>query len=231
MKKKITVLLVVLLASLLAVSCGKSKDGSGVPLSGDNAVIFINEYVKDHSVWDNDWINAHALLSDEFKKAFKEVVDKALAVDPEMPFDADPLLDSQDAPSQFKLVSADEKRSVVYLQGCNSSGKTYGPKLPVKMKVEKGQWLVSGVGLVNMEGALDDPDSPYSITAKNGLVMRDKPGVSGSKIATIPFGTRVTVVSTDGPELAIKGVKAPWYQVEYQGETGWAWSGYIKEKQ
>ena len=47
-----------------------------------------------------------------------------------------------------------------------------------------------------------------------GLKLRDAPNSSGKQLATVPQGTQVTAT-------AFQNTDAGWYQVNYQGTTGW----------
>src|ERR1700736_2132699 len=47
-----------------------------------------------------------------------------------------------------------------------------------------------------------------------GLKLRDAPNSSGRQIATVPQGTQVT-------PAAFQSTDVGWYQVTYQGTTGW----------
>ena len=60
-------------------------------------------------------------------------------------------------------------------------------------------------------------------TGGDGLNMRDTPSKTGAKITSIKDGEKVTI--KDGPKDA-DGLT--WYQIEYNGKTGWAASSYLE---
>ncbi len=60
-------------------------------------------------------------------------------------------------------------------------------------------------------------------TGGDGLNMRETPSKSGAKVTSIKDGEKVNI--KDGPKDA-DGLT--WYQIEYQGKTGWASSAYLE---
>ena len=60
-------------------------------------------------------------------------------------------------------------------------------------------------------------------TGGDGLNMRETPSKTGAKVTSIKDGEKVNV--KDGPKDA-DGLT--WYQIEYQGKTGWASSAYLE---
>lgn len=70
------------------------------------------------------------------------------------------------------------------------------------------------------------------VHAPNGLNMRTKAEASAAKIATLPYGTKVKVLSKDYSQLEIKDfggfpIHDIWYKVDYQGKKGYVFGGYI----
>ncbi|MBN9391241.1 MAG: SH3 domain-containing protein [Chloroflexi bacterium] len=63
-------------------------------------------------------------------------------------------------------------------------------------------------------------------TGGDGLNMRETPSKTGNKLASIKDGEKVTI--KDGPKDA-DGLT--WYQIEYNGKTGWAASSYLELQQ
>ncbi len=55
---------------------------------------------------------------------------------------------------------------------------------------------------------------PLWVLSPVGLKLRDAPNSSGKQLATVPQGTQVTAT-------AFQNTDAGWYQVNYQGTTGW----------
>lgn len=68
-----------------------------------------------------------------------------------------------------------------------------------------------------------------TVIAKSGLSLRAKPEPKAKKIATLPFGTVVEVISIDGPPDMYEGINAQWYNIRANGQEGWAFGGFIGE--
>lgn len=64
----------------------------------------------------------------------------------------------------------------------------------------------------------DGSVSTMFVNASAGLNLRDKAGMDGNVIALIPDGTEVKILGKDGT----------WYQVEYDGKTGYCAGEYLK---
>ena len=60
--------------------------------------------------------------------------------------DFDSIIDGQDAPSKYKVISYNSKTGLVVVQGIDW-------KKQIKLKVKKinGKWLVDGSGVLNMD--------------------------------------------------------------------------------
>ena len=67
-------------------------------------------------------------------------------------------------------------------------------------------------------------------TAKGGLRMRDKPNTTGSKIGTIPEGTKVDLLEETGEAMTIAGTTGKWSKVKWNDKTGWVFGGFLTEK-
>lgn len=66
------------------------------------------------------------------------------------------------------------------------------------------------------------------IISTNGLNLRDTPNSNGAVLAKIPYNETVGIVDKNGTSETISGQTANWYKVEYNGTTGWIWSGYLE---
>ena len=70
--------------------------------------------------------------------------------------------------------------------------------------------------------------------AANNVNVRSEPHLDGKVVAKLPIGTELEVVSDDLENLTIKGIEAPWAQVNFTHEgntmTGYLWSGFFSEQ-
>jgi hypothetical protein len=65
------------------------------------------------------------------------------------------------------------------------------------------------------------------IISANGLNLRVTPNSDGAVLATVPYNETVGILDKNGMSETISGQTANWYKVEYNGTTGWIWSGYL----
>jgi hypothetical protein len=76
--------------------------------------------------------------------------------------------------------------------------------------------------------------SEFTIMAKSGLNMREKPELNSRKIAAIPFGTIVQAVGSyqtfqrqeEEATLEIKGRKGYWLKIKFDSKEGYIFSGF-----
>lgn len=66
------------------------------------------------------------------------------------------------------------------------------------------------------------------VFSTKGLNLRDQSGSRGAVLRTIPYNSIVGIIDKDGASETIGGQTANWYKVDYQGTTGWVWSGYLQ---
>jgi len=66
-------------------------------------------------------------------------------------------------------------------------------------------------------------------SAKNGLTLRNGPGKESKKIASIPYSSKVKIISRGGPAEKIDGITARWFKVSYGERSGWVFSGYLSD--
>jgi len=65
------------------------------------------------------------------------------------------------------------------------------------------------------------------VTTRNGLVLRENPGVVSKKITVIPANRKVLVLGKQTAETAIGGVKGRWTEVQYFDTKGWVFGGFL----
>lgn len=115
------------------------------------ALQFINEYVAYQSnLTDSsntqEWIQNHSLLSDNFKKSYKELMDNAAKNDPEIGLGFDPIFNAQDFPDKgFAVAKTDSVSGTVLVKGVDWDDFN----VSLKVISEKGKSMVDGAGVVN----------------------------------------------------------------------------------
>jgi hypothetical protein len=95
-----------------------------------------------------NWIQKNELLTDSFKKNYKNLVDSAKKADPEMGLDFDPIFDAQDFPDKgCELLNCDQNTGYITVKG-----KIDWPEFNLVLKVvsQNGKWLVDGCGAINI---------------------------------------------------------------------------------
>jgi hypothetical protein len=130
------------------IECSESKLYPGVNI----ALTFINDYTKfcnsqKPKLNTMDWLNQNQLITDNFKKTFKNLHDKAIKDDPELGLDFDPIFDAQDFPDKgFELMSCDSKSGYVTVKGKDWPAFI----LVLKVVYKNNKWLVDGAGVINI---------------------------------------------------------------------------------
>ena len=117
----------------------------------DLALNFINEYVHFLNNYDENislsyWVNSSKLVTEDFKKELTKMIDEANEEDPEWGLGFDPILDAQDNPDGFELLSFDPTTNLIELKG--KEWEDF--EVTVKTKFVNGEWLVDGCGAVNV---------------------------------------------------------------------------------
>jgi len=155
--------LIILITILGFISCGQASDKTNNSKASqvmdfkkdnktDNALIFINDYVKNVNKMNKavgiiDWVNSNKLSTDGFKKELKRTIDEGYKIDPELGIEADPIFDAQDNPDKgFVIESFDDKSNYLILKCIDWPDF----KLTMKIKEENGIWLVDGCGMINI---------------------------------------------------------------------------------
>ncbi|MCP4138171.1 MAG: SH3 domain-containing protein [bacterium] len=65
------------------------------------------------------------------------------------------------------------------------------------------------------------------VYALTGLNLRKKPESSGKKIATIPYGKKVRVLTLTKKILTAGNIKGYWIEVSYKGKKGYIFDGFL----
>lgn len=150
--------------SVFMFACGnKNNTTSNIELTSaetstnDNpkvevALKFINSYLqiqeeKRNPEELNNWIQTNDCLTDSFKKQYQTGYEDAYVDEEGEGYDADPILNSQDFPSDgFILKSIDEKENFLLLTSITWEDF----ELPVIVQQVNNKWLVDGCGSINI---------------------------------------------------------------------------------
>ena len=111
----------------------------------NNYVSYMNDTIGKISV--DDYVKQDELLSDNFKKRYKTIVDSAYKVESEVGLDFDPIIDGQDFPDKgFKIKTIDKATGFVTLKGIDWEDF----ELVLKVVNENEKSLVDGSGIINI---------------------------------------------------------------------------------
>ena len=78
---------------------------------------------------------------------------------------------------------------------------------------------------------IENPSVAYLyVTASTGLSLREHANLQSEKLAVMPYGTRVKVISSEEkPTMAIGGIKGGMDEVEFNHKKGFAFNGYLSK--
>lgn len=110
---------------------------------------------------------------------------------------------------------------------------------------KKIKWTILIIDIIFLVILLNDPSSnsitrskssqkeipSYAnaqVTANKGLRLRQEPDDNSTILITIPSSAYLEIIDENGPVQTISGRTENWYQVNYNGQIGWAWGGLIK---
>lgn len=79
----------------------------------------------------------------------------------------------------------------------------------------------------DMNNTGGDDTGKATVQAQAGLTMRDQPSTSGKPVVVIPDGSTVSIVDKGTKEETIAGKTSVWYQVEWNGNKGWVFGGFL----
>lgn len=66
------------------------------------------------------------------------------------------------------------------------------------------------------------------VTAPSGLRMRSSPSLQGKPLMAVPRDSILMACEQKADSLQIEGIKGYWRQVEYQGQTGYMFDGFLE---
>ena len=155
-------ILILTFTTIVILSCSTQTD-TNTPASTSTAkrpatpdfnvaLNFINDYVdfcNSTSAQTNDtnWVRNHPLLTDNFKNAYYDLINKARKDDPELGLGFDPIFDAQDFPDKgFVVAAADTAAGILTVKGKDWADFI----LTLKVVDQDGKYLVDGSGVINI---------------------------------------------------------------------------------
>ncbi|MDD1616269.1 MAG: hypothetical protein CG439_1403 [Methylococcaceae bacterium NSP1-2] len=144
---------IILLAATLVSGICHAECGQGAEVANG----FLDDYIKYNAdvynqktqETDLQWIKRNEKLTDNFKKAYKNLVEQAQKQDPELGLGFDPIFDAQDYPDQgFNIVNCEQQSNLVTLAGKNKEWENF--KVVLKVINTKKGWRVDGAGVINI---------------------------------------------------------------------------------
>lgn len=86
------------------------------------------------------------------------------------------------------------------------------------------------LALANPDKAIIEGDQFLYVTAPSGLTLREYGNLQSTKLARMPYGTKVKVlVAEENPTMDLGGIKGGMNQVEYNHKQGFAFNGYLSK--
>lgn len=117
----------------------------------NTAITFINSYVSFIEGNSNEfppyaWVQKNALLSNEFKAAYKKTIEAGYLEDPELGIGYDPILNAQDIPGSkgYMAISCSPEKHTVELQ--DKENKAFINA--VELTYVDGKWLITSIGSI-----------------------------------------------------------------------------------
>jgi len=148
-----------LILMLIFFSCKETGSTDKKPLiehtqnQAENiALEFINNYVEfcndQNSEFDRiEWISKQPNISEKFNNELKKIITEAEKNDSELELGFDPIFDAQDYPENgFELEKSEFNSEFITVKGKDWNDF----KLKIKMECKNEQWLVNGIGIINM---------------------------------------------------------------------------------
>ena len=150
MKRKLLAVCILLSISIGSKGQNNSQETNEASKTGI-ALTFINDYVKHCGTRNSEskttkWIEANNLLTSEFKKRYKELIEEARKREPELGLGFDPIFDAQDYPEEgFEFLKFDNEEYMT-VRGKDWSAFT----TLIKVRLVGDKWMVDGAGIVNI---------------------------------------------------------------------------------
>jgi len=75
----------------------------------------------------------------------------------------------------------------------------------------------------------DRPEYRF-VAAKNGLILREKPDRSSTKIASLPFNSKIQIIEFNDKTVKIENAEGVWLKAEFENYRGYVFSPYLSEE-
>lgn len=111
------------------------------------------------------------------------------------------------------------------------SCKENNPNIVSEPSLEENKHFESELALAADSEPTEDPKSDYRyVTALSGLSLREFNNLQSEKLAKMPYGTKVKVISSEGKQtMNLAGIKGAMDEVEFNHKTGFAFNGYLSK--
>jgi len=148
-------LIIILLLTLSSCKQSVSKEKEVVIEQNEArniALEFINNYVefcndRNSELDITEWISEQPNITEKFNNELKKTITEAKKIDSESGLGFDPIFDAQDYPDNgFEFDNSDKKPEFITVKGKEWSDF----KLKIKMERKNEQWLINGIGIINM---------------------------------------------------------------------------------
>jgi uncharacterized protein YgiM (DUF1202 family) len=70
--------------------------------------------------------------------------------------------------------------------------------------------------------------SNWGVVASTHLRLRDNPSIESKAVTTLWSGSVVEILTKTGKEEQVEGETDYWYQVSFEGLTGWVFGAYLE---
>jgi hypothetical protein len=113
----------------------------------------------------------------------------------------------------------------VTLMSCKNDPQQSQPQnLPGETNTETTDEIALNSGL-----ATEEPAATYLyVTARSGLSLRAFDNLQSKRLARMPYGTRVKVITAEErPTMTVGGIPGGMHKVEFNHKTGYAFNGYL----
>lgn len=67
------------------------------------------------------------------------------------------------------------------------------------------------------------------VSASAGLKLREQSNQNAKLIVVIPYGSEVNVIEESGEVLTIAGKTGKWTKIDWNGNKGWAFGGFLEK--
>lgn len=89
---------------------------------------------------------------------------------------------------------------------------------------------INDIALAEVETIETTSDIFLYVTAYSGLTLREYSNLQSEKLAIMPYGTKVKVISVEkNPTMTVGGIKGGMNHIEFNHKKGFAFNGYLSK--